>query len=95
MRAQPSAVAYSAAKAGVLNMMRVLAWELGEHNVRVNAICPGGIDTLMVTGATFDAAMAFRPHYHQVDRSLIPNSGLLPPQAISDALVCFPTRRST
>jgi NAD(P)-dependent dehydrogenase (short-subunit alcohol dehydrogenase family) len=67
MRAQPSAVAYSAAKAGVLNMMRVLAWELGEHDVRVNAVCPGGVDTPMVTGETFDAALALRPRYHKIN----------------------------
>jgi (+)-trans-carveol dehydrogenase len=84
---QPSAVAYCAAKAGVLNMMRVLAWELGEHGIRVNAICPGGVDTLMVTGGgTLAQAMALRPRYHGTDRNLLP-VGLLPPQSISDALV--------
>jgi NAD(P)-dependent dehydrogenase (short-subunit alcohol dehydrogenase family) len=87
MKAQPSAVAYSAAKAGVLNMMRVLAWELGEYGVRVNAICPGGVDTPMVTGETFDSALALRPRYHELNRSLLPGVTLLPPQSISDALV--------
>jgi NAD(P)-dependent dehydrogenase (short-subunit alcohol dehydrogenase family) len=87
LRAQPSAVAYSAAKAGVLNMMRVLAWELGEYNIRVNAVCPGGVDTPMVTGETFESALALRPRYHQIDRSLLPGVTLLPPQSISDAVV--------
>ncbi|MBN2474082.1 MAG: SDR family oxidoreductase [Pirellulales bacterium] len=33
--------AYSASKAGVLNLTRNVAQELAAHNVRVNAVCPG------------------------------------------------------
>ncbi len=36
---------YSASKAGVVGMTRVLALELGKYNVCVNAIAPGLIDT--------------------------------------------------
>lgn len=36
---------YSAAKAGVVNLTRSVATELGASFVRVNAICPGGIAT--------------------------------------------------
>jgi NAD(P)-dependent dehydrogenase (short-subunit alcohol dehydrogenase family) len=36
---------YSAAKAAVIHLTRSVAMELGEHNVRVNCICPGGIAT--------------------------------------------------
>jgi NAD(P)-dependent dehydrogenase (short-subunit alcohol dehydrogenase family) len=32
---------YAAAKMGVIGLVRTLATELGPHNVRVNAICPG------------------------------------------------------
>jgi (+)-trans-carveol dehydrogenase len=84
---QPSAAAYSAAKAGVLNLMRVLAWELGEHGIRVNAVCPGGVDTLMVTGGQMiERATAMQPRYHGTDRNLLP-VGLLPAQSISDAVL--------
>jgi NAD(P)-dependent dehydrogenase (short-subunit alcohol dehydrogenase family) len=37
--------AYSAAKAGVINLTRSVALEVGEHKIRVNCICPGGINT--------------------------------------------------
>jgi NAD(P)-dependent dehydrogenase (short-subunit alcohol dehydrogenase family) len=40
-------VAYSAAKAGVLGVTRALAVELAADAIRVNAICPGTIDTPM------------------------------------------------
>jgi NAD(P)-dependent dehydrogenase (short-subunit alcohol dehydrogenase family) len=36
---------YSAAKAAVVHLTRTVAMELGEHGVRVNCICPGGIAT--------------------------------------------------
>jgi NAD(P)-dependent dehydrogenase (short-subunit alcohol dehydrogenase family) len=37
--------AYSAAKAAVLNLTRTTAVELAAHRIRVNAICPGAIQT--------------------------------------------------
>lgn len=44
----PSLSAYSAAKAGVLGLMRSLATELGPHSIRVNAVLPGNTGTPML-----------------------------------------------
>ena len=38
---------YSTAKAGLLGFTRSMARDLGRYNIRVNAICPGAIDTPM------------------------------------------------
>lgn len=41
----PGAVAYSASKAAVMTFTRAMAKELGPKGIRVNALCPGMIDT--------------------------------------------------
>jgi NAD(P)-dependent dehydrogenase (short-subunit alcohol dehydrogenase family) len=38
---------YCASKAGLLGLVRALAVELAPHNVQVNAVCPGWVDTEM------------------------------------------------
>jgi NAD(P)-dependent dehydrogenase (short-subunit alcohol dehydrogenase family) len=41
----PGASAYSTSKAGQVAFMKMIALELGRHNIRCNAVCPGAIDT--------------------------------------------------
>lgn len=43
----PNAIPYACSKAGLLALTRNLALELANRNIRVNAICPGYIDTPM------------------------------------------------
>jgi len=49
-------VAYSSSKAGLLGLTRHLAFEYGTAGVRVNAICPGGVDTPMIRAGGVSAA---------------------------------------
>ncbi len=55
LRSGAGGPAYSASKAGVINLVQVSAQQLCESNVRVNAICPGLTETGM-TKPTFDYA---------------------------------------
>lgn len=41
---------YSVAKCAVIHMTKTVALELGEHGIRVNAICPGFIATPLAAG---------------------------------------------
>ena len=50
IRAGAGGPAYSASKAGVINLVKVAATQLAGANVRVNAICPGLIETGMTQG---------------------------------------------
>ena len=50
IKGQPWLAPYVAAKHGIVGVMRSLANELAEHNIRVNTIHPAGVDTPLVAG---------------------------------------------
>jgi NAD(P)-dependent dehydrogenase (short-subunit alcohol dehydrogenase family) len=45
LRAGAAGPAYSASKAGVINLVQTTAFQLAGSNIRVNAICPGLVET--------------------------------------------------
>lgn len=64
---QPSVSAYAAAKGGVVNLTRSLAVENAKYNIRVNAVCPGYIETDMLSGLT-DEMLEHLKSLHPVGR---------------------------
>ena len=48
LKGGPQAASYCAAKGGVVNLTRAMAIDYGMHNVRVNCVCPGDVDTPML-----------------------------------------------
>mgnify|MGYP001302668081 CR=1 FL=1 len=58
----PYSAVYAASKGGLVTMMRSLAIEYGPAGVRVNVVCPGGVDTGMTA--------AFRRGEFTVDDSV-------------------------
>ena len=48
LKAGPRAASYCAAKGGTVNLTRAMAIDHGRHNIRVNCVCPGDVDTPML-----------------------------------------------
>jgi 3-oxoacyl-[acyl-carrier protein] reductase len=52
LRARPMSIAYAASKAGMIGLTKSVAEALAPHNIRVNAIAPGLIDTEILSGVS-------------------------------------------
>jgi citronellol/citronellal dehydrogenase len=72
----PGHVHYSVAKAGVVHMTKVLAYEWGKYGIRVNCICPGAI-------ATPISAFVGRPEMEERWRRRVPLGFLGEPDDIT------------
>jgi NAD(P)-dependent dehydrogenase (short-subunit alcohol dehydrogenase family) len=56
IRAKEHHGAYSAAKAGILQLTQMAALEGAPHGIRVNCVCPGFVDSPMTRGGYEDSA---------------------------------------
>jgi NAD(P)-dependent dehydrogenase (short-subunit alcohol dehydrogenase family) len=77
---------YNACKAAVVQLTKSVSLELIEQGIRVNAVCPGNVETPIHTGVTderWKARMAKIREEH-VDDQPLPRMGL--PEEIADAV---------
>jgi NAD(P)-dependent dehydrogenase (short-subunit alcohol dehydrogenase family) len=78
----PSIAAYSASKHGVVGLTKAAALDYADRGIRVNAVCPGVIETEMVTRFTHDS-----PEALAAMAAMEPVGRLGRPDEIADAVV--------
>ena len=81
-------VEYTVSKHGVAGLTHHLAWELADHKINVNAICPGGVSTPLMER---DTTSAFRD---TLSKRLVPLGRLCTPDEIGQAAVFLASDRS-
>jgi len=81
LRGSPFAAPYSASKHAVLGLTRTAALEYAAQGIRVNAVCPGAIDTPMMD-ATFERFPGFR----ETLTSYVPMGRMGGPEEVAGAI---------
>jgi NAD(P)-dependent dehydrogenase (short-subunit alcohol dehydrogenase family) len=81
LQAHPWTAAYSASKGGVLALTKALALEYGKQGVRVNAVCPGGIETAIQQA--FHVPEGADP---KLVRRILPFRRMEAPDTVADAI---------
>lgn len=87
LHAIPDNIAYVSAKHGVLALTRALAIELAPSSVRVNALCPGTMDTELMRQCAEDSGDAGA--YYRSFRAYHPLGRLASPEEIADFVLCL------
>jgi NAD(P)-dependent dehydrogenase (short-subunit alcohol dehydrogenase family) len=82
LRGAPMASAYSASKHGVLGLTRTAAIEYAQRRIRVNAVCPGAIDTPMM-----DETFARFPGFREALTAFVPTGRMGTPAEVATAIV--------
>jgi NAD(P)-dependent dehydrogenase (short-subunit alcohol dehydrogenase family) len=84
----PHCAVYAATKAGIIGFTRTLSIEAGPRGVRVNAVCPGTIDTPMLAAAMKDLNLEGREQFLESVRGGNPLHRIGTPEEIA-ATVLF------
>ena len=95
LRAYPNTAHYTAAKHGVIGLMKVLTQECGPHRIRVNAVCPTTVRTpLVINDATFELFAPDRKNPGEDDvreafegLNILPGVAWVEPGDVSDAVL--------
>jgi meso-butanediol dehydrogenase/(S,S)-butanediol dehydrogenase/diacetyl reductase len=82
LKSHPFSAAYCASKGGVVTMTKALAVEYGRKGVRINCLCPGGVETPMI--GQFQLPEGANP---AVLQRIMPLGRMGQPQEIAGAIV--------
>ena len=81
LRGSPFGGPYSASKHGVLGLTRTAALEYATLGIRVNAVCPGAIDTPMM-----DETFARFPGFREMLIGLVPMQRMGTPEEVAQGI---------
>jgi NAD(P)-dependent dehydrogenase (short-subunit alcohol dehydrogenase family) len=81
LQSHPGAAVYAASKIAIIGLGRSLALELNARRIRVNMVCPGGVDTPLTRGAYPDNADEIVAEY----AGLNPLGRIAQPEDIAEA----------
>ena len=84
LQGQPYNSSYCASKAGLIMFMKALAVELAADGIRVNLVCPGGVDTAMTTNALSNIKGEIDFSHFPKMMGVLP--GMMAPVKIAEAL---------
>jgi NAD(P)-dependent dehydrogenase (short-subunit alcohol dehydrogenase family) len=87
LHAIPNNVAYVTAKHGVVALTRAMAIELAPRNIRVNALCPGTMDTELMRECARDSGDP--QGYYKSFRRYHPLGRLASPEEIAQFVLCL------
>ena len=71
IKGYPNQAAYTASKHGIMGFTKSLAVEAQEHNIRVSAILPGGVDTELLRMARDDIETSTMMHPDDIAHAVI------------------------
>jgi len=78
--------AYAASKAGVIQLTRTAAFELGEYGINVNCVAPGAVNTDMLKGNMTDQEYA---HFLDARKKITSLGFIAEPEDIANVVLFF------
>jgi len=90
LKGEPDFASYCASKFGVIGLTQSLAREVGPFNIRVNAVCPGAVESQMNTDTMARDARRYGITIDDVEERILSRTALgrlVQPGDVADAVV--------
>ena len=86
-------VHYCAAKHGVLGLTKALAMEVADHNINVNAVCPGTVESTILKGLASQVGLD-KDAYGHFSRGHLFQNRRITPMDIAHAVLWLVSEKS-